>query len=158
MRRRLTWSRKLIDGTGSSRRGIGDSALGRIDTEHERSADAGGRPHLGPVRVPQVSAEVGGVHSTVEAGESRWREGTLVLGAFEGEESQETGLCPISSATSSESPEKLYVWAKDFLFACPYVKPVREPDALAAHVRFDEREVETDLTDVISSSRVRQPR
>jgi hypothetical protein len=60
-------------------------------------------------------AEVGGVHSTAETGESRWREGTLVLGAFEGEESQETGLCPISSKHGSETSERLYVWAKDYV-------------------------------------------
>lgn len=36
-------------------------------------------------------------------------------------------------------------------------KTIGKPDAGNPHVRFDEREVETDLTGVDSSSRVRQP-
>jgi len=142
---------------GSSRRGIGNSTPEGIPAEHERSAGTGGLAPPWAREGAKVSAEFGGVHSTVEAGESRWREGTLVLGANEGEESQETGLCPTSSGYGSESSEEALRGGQEF-FACPHVKPVRELDAGNPPVQFDEREVETNLPSVVPSSRVRRPR
>ena len=72
---------EVIDGTRPPRRGIGDSTLGRIRTEHERSARAEAVTSTGLLGVRAV-AEVGGAHRTYEAGESRWREGALVLGVL----------------------------------------------------------------------------
>src|SRR5262245_13098608 len=70
---------EAIDGTRSSRRGIGNGALGRTDTEHERPAAAEASTSTRP---GLAAAGVGGAHSTVEAGESRRREGALVLERF----------------------------------------------------------------------------
>jgi len=48
---------------------------------------------------------VGGAHSTAEVGESRWREGALVLGAFEEGENQEIGKPENSVNDSNPSKE-----------------------------------------------------
>jgi RNA-directed DNA polymerase len=76
-------------------------------TRHVRKHDGSTRELCGGVGVASdnwgetwAEAEVGGAHSTVEAGESQWREGALVQGVPEGAEDGEIGM-------SLETPDEI---------------------------------------------------
>jgi RNA-directed DNA polymerase len=88
----------------------------------EREGAATREAHRGEgVAAPQplcrerAEVGVGGVHTTSEAGQCRWREGTLVLGASDGAEGR--GL-----AMSLATPEKIRTLQRKL-----YVKAKREP-------------------------------
>ena len=80
----------------------------------------------------------------------------MVLGAFEGAKGKEIGVSLKTPESIRQLQRKLYVAAKQQperrfqsiahrgACVCHNVKPVGEPDAGNPHVRFDERDVETE--------------
>jgi hypothetical protein len=73
-------SRQSMQVTGPSAGGRGGGMPEETSAQHGRPTAAGlAAPR---VRVESATVGVGGVHSTCEAGESRWREGALVLVCF----------------------------------------------------------------------------
>jgi hypothetical protein len=96
-----------------TRRDNGDGTLGKTGcSTRETRRDRGEPIPKGPGR-DRITAGVGGVRSTGEASETRWREGTLVLGASAEAKVRETGASLPAPPSIESLQKKLYEKAKE---------------------------------------------
>jgi hypothetical protein len=98
-----------------------------------------------PVRVVPFSVRraarlgLGEGHSTVEAGQRRWREGPSLQERFRRSPGEVIGDEPSNTEPDPDASEEAVPQGEGGLSVSLAVNPVGEPDAGNPHVRFDER-------------------
>lgn len=132
-----------------------------VETEDERNSGdltrRGVMPATDPYKAKPKSegaaSGVGGVHSSKEAGQCPWSEGTLVVPGRKRREARRD--CPqglLNARQSAGTPGNAAPEGRAVCRECLWPRELREPCAGNPHARFDEGELETEFTNHRASS------